>query len=80
MQSGELIITGKSRIIIPLNGFPSEVRAHFKDELEMVPCNPHHADRLEYEVLVSNMHRGGFALLIKWEVTGVREIKWHVAY
>lgn len=80
MQSGELIITGKSRITIPLNGFPSEVRAHFKDELEMAPCNPHHADLLEYEVQISNANRSGFVLLIKWDVTGVREIKWHVAY
>lgn len=80
MQSGELIITGKNRISIPLNGFPSEVRAHFKDELEIVPCNPHQADTLEYEVHVSNTVRGGFVLLITWNVTGVREIKWHVAY
>lgn len=80
MQQGELIITGKSRISIPLHGFPSEVRAHFKDELELNPCNPHHFDELEYEVQASNTVRGGFILLITWNVSSVREIKWHVAY
>jgi hypothetical protein len=77
MQSGELIVTGKNSIHIPINKFPSEVKCRFKDEFATIPCNPDDADRLEYEVLVNNTT---FTLHIKWKVTGVREIKWEVAY
>ena len=80
MQSGELIVTGKDKAIIPLNGFPSEVKAHFKDDEVVVPCNPIHADTLEYEVHASNTVAGGFVLIISWDVTNVREIVWHAFY
>ena len=84
MQSGELIVTGKVKATIPLNGIPSEVKVHFKHELEMTPCNPHHRDCLEYEVHTNHHqghhHHGKFVLLIKWEVSGVREIVWKVSY
>lgn len=80
MQAGELIVAGKNSIHIPLNRMPSEVKCYFKDELEITPCNPHDVDYLEYAVHVSNTVRGGFVLIIKWSVSGVREIKWHVSY
>lgn len=80
MQSGELIVTGKNFIHIPINRFPSEVICCFKDEFELVPCNPHDVDYLEYEVHASNTVRTGFILLIKWSVSGAREIKWQVSY
>lgn len=80
MQSGELIVTGKDHIIIKLKGFPAKVHAHFVHELEVVPCNPHHRDTLEWEVQHSNTVNSGFVLVIKWSVTGVREVKWTVSY
>lgn len=80
MQSGELIVTGTNSIHIPLDRMPAEVKAHFKDEAEMTPCNPHDVDYLEYAVHTSNSHHRGFVLVIKWSVSGVREIKWHVSY
>jgi len=80
MQSGELLVTGKDTAHIPLHKFPSEVKVHFKGHEEVVPCNPHHSDTLEWEVHHSNTVPGGYVLLIKWSVTNVREIVWHVYY
>lgn len=80
MQSGELIVTGKDKAHIPVHAFPAEVKVHFKDHEVPVPCNPHHSDWLEWEVHASNTHRGGFVLVIRWSVTNVREISWHVSY
>lgn len=79
MQAGELIVTGKDEARIPLHGYPRSVNCHFKEDEHHVPCNPHHEDWLEYEVHTS-IHHGGFVLLIKWHVSGVREIAWHVHY
>lgn len=81
MQAGELIVTGKDKAIIPLHGLPREVKAHFKHPFDHVPCNPHHEDCLEYEVQSNHHHHHrGFVLVIKWHVSGVREIVWHVHY
>lgn len=80
MQSGELIVTGTNSIHIPLDRMPSEVKAHFKDEFELTPCNPHNADWLEYAVHASNTVRSGLVLVIKWSVSGVREIVWRASY
>lgn len=77
MQAGELIVTGKDKAHIPLHGHPREINVHFKHCLEMVPCNPHHQDWLEYEV---HTHPGHYVLIIKWHVSGVREIAWHAHY
>lgn len=80
MQSGELTVTGKDRAIIPLHHFPSEVKVRFADHEEKVPCNHHHHDELEWEIHASNVVVGGYVLVIRWSVTNVREIVWHVAY
>jgi hypothetical protein len=80
MQSGELIVTGKDKAQILLNGFPSKVHVHFTDEGYIIPCNPHHHDELRWDVFRSNTHHGGYTLIIDWSVTGVREIKWTVWY
>lgn len=80
MQSGELIVSGKDKIKIDLHGRPREVKARFTDDDCVVPCNPHHYDFLEYEVHTSNHNHHGFVLVISWEVSGVREIKWTVYY
>lgn len=80
MQSGELIVTGTDQITIALQGLPAKVHAHFIHELEVIPCNPHHRDTLEWSVNYSNTVNSGFVLVIKWSVTGVREIKWTASY
>lgn len=80
MQSGELIVTGKDQAVIHLHGRPCKVSCHFKHPHDVVPCNPHHEDYLEYDVHVSHTHHGGFVLIIKWSVTGVRDIVWHAHY
>lgn len=100
MQSGELTVTGNNFTSILLAGKPREVFVRFKGELfehrdhhhHHVPCNPHHKDRLEYEVvsederaveharMLHHHHDRQFFLLIKWEVEGVREIDWIVIY
>jgi len=80
MQSGELIVTGKDRAYIELHGFPSEVKVYFKDCEEVVPCNHHHHDELEWEVHASNVRLNGFVLVIRWSVTNVREVAWQASY
>lgn len=90
MQSGELTVTGKDSTRILLAGRPREVIVRFKHEHHHVPCNPHHHDLLEYEVIFVDEsprehHRLGhhhhdrlFYLVIRWEVSGMREIDWIV--
>ena len=82
MQSGDLIVSGKNSIHIPIDHLPDEVRVFFKDEEDMIPCNPH-ADSLEYSVHTSeheHKHHHKFVLIINWSVSGVREIGWHVSF
>ena len=80
MQSGELIVTGKDSAVIVLSKFPSQVVVDFKDECAVVLCNPHHNDHLEWEVKPSGKVPQRVILVIKWNVTGVREIKWTAYY
>jgi hypothetical protein len=81
MQSGELIVVGTSSLSIPLVKMPDQVKAYFKGDLELVPCNPHYADSLQYSVhTTNNSHTYKFALVIEWSVSGAREIKWEVDY
>ena len=80
MQSGELIVTGQNVATIILHGAPAEVKVHFEHEANIVPCDPQNADTLEYEVKRNYNVSSGFVLIIRWNVSGVREIKWHVAY
>lgn len=81
MQSGELFVTGQDSLTINLSDYPSQVKVHFKDQCKVVPCNPHHNDNLEWEV-VHNPHSllKDFMLKITWDVSDVREIVWHVYY
>ena len=79
MQSGELVVVGQDHIKISLDAVPSATHAHFKDEENIVPCNVHHADTLEWEVEISP-HTNAISLLIKWNVSGKREIKWQADY
>ena len=76
MQSGELDVSGKDRIRIDLHKLPRDVKVRFSDDDCIVPCNPHHRDFVEFEIHATNRHHGGYVLIISWEVTGVRKIKW----
>lgn len=74
MQSGELIVAGKDHIRIELHHFPKVVCVEFKGCIVVPPCTPQHDDSLEYEVR-STIY-GTHVLLIKWDVSNVREIVW----
>jgi hypothetical protein len=92
MQSGELTVTGNNSTRIPLAGWPRQVIVRFEreHEHEPVPCNPHHHDRLEYEIIGvdedhhdhrrpgHHHHDRQYFLVIRWEVAAIREIEWIV--
>lgn len=77
-QAGELVVTGKGKADIPLRHHqPCEVFVQFQDEHHPAPCNPHHVDEFEWELHYKNSH---YVLVVKWEVSGIREIFWAVKY
>lgn len=94
MQSGELTVTGIGTSLISLSGKPREVLVHFKCEVEHVPCNPHHHDKLKHKIEYKDEdlkehhkhhkhhphHVRLFFLLIEWEVSSIRDIEWTVLY
>jgi len=80
MQKGELVIVGKNTINIPLDSLPRHYKAYFKNECEIVPCNPQDVDFIECDVHASNTTRGGYVLVIKWSVSGVRDVVYEVSY
>jgi hypothetical protein len=72
MQSGELIVINVGEAQIELDGLPIKMIVGFSDRGDIiVPCNPHHFDKLDWEV----NHN---ILIIKWQVNGIREVKWDV--
>lgn len=73
MQSGELIVTGENKVEINLKSYPSFLNVRFANNCVVVPCNSSNFDELEYEVLLRKHH---FVLVIKWKVTGIRNIIW----
>lgn len=87
MQSGELTVTGKNSTRILLHGYPHRVEVRFVS-VTPIPCNPHHHDTLHYDVAIVDEdprrhhdiphihHDRQFYLVIYWQVSGVREIKW----
>jgi hypothetical protein len=81
MKSGELIVTGENSLHITLDQLPAEVKVYFKEDVCMVPCNPHTLDILEYEVhTIKHHNHNNYVLIIRWSVSGAREIEWHVAF
>ena len=79
-QKGELVVTGKNSIRIPLDGFPKSIKVYFKNVSEIVPCNPNDVDFVECDIHTSNSTRSGYILLIKWNVSGVREIVYEATF
>ena len=95
MSSGEITVTGKGDVQIPLLGRPRHVEVHFVNDPAWIPCNHHHHhkhDKLNYFVDSVDedprhhhdpvhQHRDReYVLVIEWQVEGIREIHWHVTY
>lgn len=83
IQIGELVVVGKGEIGIALKNRPCKIVVRFIHELNCIPCNPHHKDLLEYELIRThkhNYHCNRYTLIIKWRVASIREIEWKVFY
>jgi hypothetical protein len=80
-MQGELIVVGKDQVHIALDPLNHKRIKHvvvkFKDECEIVPCNPKHFDELSFEV--EKIHHKT-KLIISWNVSNVRTIEWFVHY
>lgn len=77
MQQGELTVTGQDQFTVVLHAVPDKIVVRFTDDDDApVPCNPHHVDTLEYEVV----HGNPPTLVIKWNVSSLRDVKWHAYY
>lgn len=78
---GELVVTGTDEVCIALNGNPAHFWASFKDDCEVVPCNPHHFDALEFFVDTRfNGYHPHYVLVIKWKVSDTRKVFWEALY
>lgn len=78
MRSGELIVVGKDHARIFIGGIPSEIIVNFRDEEKhLVSCSPHKRDELEFEIVEIGKK---IYLIIKWNVSNVREINWIVRF
>ena len=79
MQKGELVVSGKGHIDIPLRRKPESVHVHFLHSQNHIPCNTS-IDHLEYEVFHKRTHNAhGYILIIRWNVSELRNVKWTVA-
>jgi hypothetical protein len=76
IQFGEFCTTGKGKLDVDLLCPPKRIKVEFKDSPNQVPCNPHH-DRLSWDIVKTP---GKLILVIKWNVSDIREIKWMVFY
>ena len=93
MHKGELTVSGKGSISIPLTGRPHEVFVRFKHEHHHpTPCDHHEHDLLsgritsvdedmnEHHRLGHEHHDRQFFISIEWDVSAIREVAWHVIY
>ena len=72
LQAGELVVTGKNSIVFNLEKRPISVHVYFSDNCVLIPCN-YSIDWLSFSIKKDN-------LKIKWNVSGVRTIKWLIHY
>ena len=83
-EGGELVVSGADKVSIPLLAFPHKVEVEFKKKHHHPPpCDPHHHphhDELEWEVHRNYHGHHAYTLLIKWNVSDLREIFWTVYY
>jgi hypothetical protein len=77
-ETGELTVIGSNSIEIPLNKKYKKFRVYFVENeciSTCVPCDPGVCDELvSYFIKKDKVH----FLLIKWEVSSIRDIKWRV--
>ncbi len=76
IQFAEFTATGKGVNQIELLCPPKRIKVEFKDSPNHVPCDPHH-DKLSWDI--KKIH-GKHFLIINWNVSGIREIKWMLFY
>jgi hypothetical protein len=77
METGELSVIGNDFIELQLQGRPDRTRVHFAGEQVIAPCSPHHFDSLDSFVIQKGNQ---FYLVIKWQVSNTRDIKWEADY
>jgi len=73
-SQGELLVVGKNAIEIPLNRHAHSAEVEFVDECKVAPCDPKDCDQLEWEVFTRRS--GAHFLMIRWDVSGERQIVW----
>lgn len=76
-ESGEIFVAGKSSFSVNLVDHPEEIQVFFKDDCNLVPCNPSQDDLVWFFEDCGSCHH---KLTIKWDVDGVRTIVWMVKY
>lgn len=76
IQFGELIVNSKGKSEIELHCLPKRIEVKFKDCQNVIPCNPHH-DKLHWDI---KKHHGKHILVINWDTSSLREIKWVLFY
>lgn len=80
MLEGEITVVGKDTVSINLGSqrHPDKIVCNFepKRHHHHVPCNPHQEDLLQWSC--SQLKDGFFYLIISWNTTRERDIKWSV--
>jgi hypothetical protein len=77
-EKGELTVSGADSIEIILNKKYKKFNVHFVDNENTntcIPCNPGTCDELVAKFIKKDRHH---YLLIIWEVSSIRDIKWRV--
>lgn len=77
VMAGELIVISEDEVHIELPKRPKEVLAVFGKYCNITPCNPRHFDLLK--CYVCRFHKR-YCLVIKWNVSNLRKIKWEVIF
>ena len=83
MQFGELDVTAKNTVEVPLRKRPEKSLVEFIGDVCWVPCNPQGFDQLAWRLVsrkVGVFGKRKWFLEISWEVTGVRKIYWEVSF
>lgn len=76
-MSGSIQVVGRDTLSINLKRAAIDtVSIQFTNDPGQVPCNPHH-DTIDWEV---HDRAHGFVLIIKWDVSSLREVSWKVTF
>lgn len=85
-EGGVFTANGSGSVVFRLRGHerPERVRVDFDGDVELVVCNPHHRDELEWDVVqTAHHHHDGhhehrYELRVRWHVSGIRRVTWSV--